>query len=203
MDSTPTLSPKEALNLLRDGNHRYISGVAEHPRQDFQRLKEIARLGQQPFAAILACSDSRLPLEIIFDCGFGDLFCIRTAGNTFSPAVLGAVDFAAGQFEVPLLVVMGHTDCGAVNSVVGHGQVPASIEPALATIREAARQVTGAHAADLGSAVETANVWLTIERLIRHSAVLAARLQAGRLGIAAAMCNSATAKVHWLEQRKN
>jgi carbonic anhydrase len=202
MASEPALSPKEALNLLREGNHRFISGMAEHPRQDFQRLKDIARQGQQPFAAILACSDSRLPLELMFDCGFGDLFCIRTAGNTFSPAVLGAVDFAARFFEVPLLVVMGHSDCGAVNSVVGGGEIPSSIEPALATIRDAARQLTGAPSTDAGSAVATANVWLTIERLLQRSAVLTTRLQSGQLGIAAAMCNSDTAKVHWLEQRK-
>jgi len=191
------------MNLLKEGNHRFTSGMAEHPRQDFQRLKDIARRGQQPFAAILACSDARLPLELMFDCGFGDLFCIRTAGNTFSPAVLGAVDFAAGFFKVPLLVVMGHSDCGAINSVVGGGEVPSSIEPALATIRDAARQMTGAPSTDASAAVATANVWLTIERLIKRSAVLTERLQAGQLGIAAAMCNSDNAKVRWLEQRKN
>jgi carbonic anhydrase len=200
MDSDHRLSPRDALGLLREGNRRFVSGMPEHPRQDYQRLKELAREGQQPIAAILACSDSRLPVEIMFDCGFGDLFVIRTAGNTFTPSVLGSVEFAVDYFEVPLVVVVGHSDCGAVGTVVAGQKVSASIEPSLATIREAAKQLSGDPSADMGDTLATANVWLTIERLIQRSVPLQLRLQSGQTGVAAAMCNTATAKVQWLEQ---
>lgn len=200
MDNARNLSPKDALNELREGNRSFVSGSPQHPRQDFTRLRELSREGQRPFAAVVACSDSRLPLEILFDCGFGDIFSIRTAGNTFTPAVLGAVEFAVAHLAVPLVVVMGHSDCGAVGAVIEEPSLPATMEPALATIRDAARQVSGAPAGDKSGAVATANIWLTIERLIERSAPLQERLRSGQTGIAAAMCNTATAKVHWLEQ---
>ncbi len=201
MADAPRPSPKEALQLLKAGNHRFIAGQAEHPRQDYQRLKELSRHGQQPFCAIVACSDSRLPLELMFDCGFGDIFSIRTAGNTFTPAVLAAAEFAVDYFEVPLLVVMGHSSCGAVGVAIAEQQLPASIAPALATLKDAVNQVGAVPAADQTEAVATANVWLTVERLIQRSAALQRRVQSGQTAIAAAMCNTATAKVHWLEQK--
>jgi len=203
VDSMRQLSPKEALGLLKEGNRKFINGAAEHPRQDYQRIRDVSREGQRPFAAILACSDSRLPLEIMFDCGFGDLFCIRTSGNTYTPAVLGAIEFAAEFLAVPLLVVMGHTDCGAVATVVEGAQVPAGMEPALYTIREAARQGAPGPAADRVTSVAVANIWLTIQRLIQQSSTLPSRLQSGQMGIAAALCSTASAKVSWLDPPRN
>lgn len=200
MDSERVLTPRDALGILKEGNRHFISGAPERPRQDYQRIRDVSRQGQQPFAAILSCSDSRLPLEIMFDCGFGDLFAIRTAGNTFTPAALGAVEFAAGILAVPLLVVMGHTDCGAVGAVVDGAKVPPSMAPALATIKEAASRGSMAPSADRATSVAIANVWLTIERLIQRSAVLPTRLQSGQMGIAAALCTTASAKVSWLDR---
>ncbi len=108
------LSAAEALQRLREGNQRFVSGVRcveamlSHTRRD-----QLAG-GQQPFAIILGCSDSRVPAEIVFDQGLGDLFVIRVAGNIVAPSQIGSVEFAAEQFETRLVVVMGHTQCGAV-----------------------------------------------------------------------------------------
>jgi carbonic anhydrase len=113
------INSTEALELLLEGNKRFVDGVRSiesfaTPR----RLQELADKGQSPFAIVLTCSDSRVPAEIIFDRGLGDLFMIRIAGNVISPSVIGSVEFAATNFGTPLCVVMGHSMCGAVKAAV-------------------------------------------------------------------------------------
>jgi carbonic anhydrase len=112
------ISAQEALKLLRAGNQRFVS---EAPSRDTvesrARRLELAK-GQEPFAAILGCSDSRVPVEIIFDQGLGDLFVIRVAGNIVAPSLIGSVEFAAEQFGTRLVVVLGHTRCGAIETTL-------------------------------------------------------------------------------------
>lgn len=112
--SASQISAREALARLRDGNRRFVSNVrgSEVYLNQARRL-ELAK-GQQPFAIILGCSDSRVPAEIVFDQGLGDLFVIRVAGNIVAPSQVGSVEFAAGQFGTQLVVVLGHSQCGAV-----------------------------------------------------------------------------------------
>ena len=104
----------QALNRLREGNQRFASNqAAGHELSDPERRAELVA-GQEPFAIILGCSDSRVPSELVFDQGFGDLFVIRVAGNIVAPSQVGSVEFAASRFETRLVVVLGHSQCGAV-----------------------------------------------------------------------------------------
>ncbi len=112
-----SISGREALDRLRDGNRRFVAGLAASGApSDPPRRHELGR--QEPFAIILGCSDARVPAEIIFDQGLGDLFVIRVAGNIVAPSMVGSVEFAAGRFGTRLVVVLGHSECGAVQATV-------------------------------------------------------------------------------------
>lgn len=104
----------EALELLREGNRRFASGETDRDRGVALNLRAKLLEGQEPFAVILGCSDSRVPTEIVFDRGPGDLFVIRVAGNVVAPSLIGSVEFAAEAFGTRLVVVLGHSQCGAV-----------------------------------------------------------------------------------------
>src|SRR5580704_8769900 len=110
------LSPEQSLQRLVDGNRRFreASGASSARRWSSQLATE----AQRPFAIILGCSDSRTPVEILFDQGFGDLFVVRIAGNIVAPSIVGSIEFAASQFGTRLVVVMGHTQCGAISATV-------------------------------------------------------------------------------------
>ncbi len=110
------LSPRQALERLQQGNQRFCEGHAAHASRDFS--PDLAMRPQRPFAIILGCSDSRTPVEVLFDQGFGDLFVVRIAGNVVAPSVVGSIEFAASQFGTRLVVVLGHTRCGAVAATV-------------------------------------------------------------------------------------
>jgi carbonic anhydrase len=118
------ISALDALKLLQEGNRRFTSDASS--RDEFSsRLRRIETAsGQQPFAAILGCSDSRVPVEIVFDQGLGDLFVIRVAGNIVAPSQIGSVEFAAEQFGTRLVVVLGHTRCGAIEATLEQLQRP-------------------------------------------------------------------------------
>jgi carbonic anhydrase len=109
---------REALALLQEGNRRFVSDVSNRdPIASRARRLELA-VSQEPFATILGCSDSRVPVEIVFDQGLGDLFVIRVAGNIVAPSLIGSVEFAAEQFGTRLVVVLGHTQCGAIETTL-------------------------------------------------------------------------------------
>jgi carbonic anhydrase len=117
-------SALQALERLREGNRRFASGDPSHDsRSDRARRAELAS-SQQPFAAILGCSDSRVPVEIVFDQGLGDLFVIRVAGNVVAPSQIGSVEFAAEGFGTRLVVVLGHSRCGAIQATLDALQRP-------------------------------------------------------------------------------
>ena len=107
----------EALTRLRDGNKRFSSGQLTDQALSKRELRALAQ-DQAPFAIILGCSDSRVPAELVFDQGFGDLFVIRVAGNIVAPSQVGSVEFAAAKFDTKLVVVMGHSQCGAITAAV-------------------------------------------------------------------------------------
>ncbi|MGO1950482.1 MAG: carbonic anhydrase [Mycobacteriaceae bacterium] len=113
MTNEPT--PQEALESLVEGNHRFMAEDSDHPHQDRGR-RELLTSGQRPHAVVLACSDSRVPVEIIFDQGLGDIFVIRTAGEITDLSVLASLEFAVVSLGVPLVVVLGHESCGAVGA---------------------------------------------------------------------------------------
>ncbi len=111
-----SLSPEQALQRLVDGNRRFREASGTSWARGWS--PQLAAETQRPFAIILGCSDSRTPVEILFDAGFGDLFVVRVAGNIVAPSVIGSIDFAASQFGSRLVVVMGHTRCGAIAATV-------------------------------------------------------------------------------------
>ena len=124
MEHEPQLSAREALERLREGNRRFASGeLGGDTRPTHSRVA--ASAGQSPFAIILGCSDSRVPAELVFGQGLGDLFVIRVAGNIVAPSQVGSVEFAAASFHTRLVVVLGHTGCGAVRATLDELRQPA------------------------------------------------------------------------------
>ena len=124
--SIPTWTADEALARLVAGNERFVAGEARFPTVEKEKLADLAK-GQRPYATIIGCSDSRVPPELLFDTGFGELFIVRIAGNIVSPEVKGSIQYAAVHLQTPLFVVLGHQGCGAV-------------EAALAALTEGARE---------------------------------------------------------------
>lgn len=119
MSNSPTtsLSADEGLARLKAGNERFLNGTARFPTVQKEILADLAK-GQQPYATILSCSDSRVPPELIFDAGFGELFIVRVAGNVMAPEVAGSLQYAGRHLRTPLFIVLGHTNCGAVSAAV-------------------------------------------------------------------------------------
>ena len=123
-DSHQTYTAEGALARLKEGNARFVAGQARFPTVQKEVLAELAK-GQQPYATILGCSDSRVPPELVFDAGFGELFVVRVAGNVLGPSILGTVQYAASHLQTPLFVVLGHEGCGAVSAAIAskfHGE---------------------------------------------------------------------------------
>src|SRR6202166_3101711 len=118
------IAAREALALLREGNQRFVSNVSSRDAFESRARRIELAAGQEPFAAILGCSDSRVPVEIVFDQGLGDLFVIRVAGNIVAPSQVGSVEFAAEQFGTRLVVVLGHSQCGAIEATLEQLQRP-------------------------------------------------------------------------------
>ena len=119
------ISAQDALERLREGNHRFTLGVRSFDSLTSQTRRNELAAGQKPFAVILGCSDSRVPVEIVFDQGLGDLFVIRVAGNIVAPSQIGSVEYAVEQFGTRLVVVLGHTRCGAVLATLEELERPA------------------------------------------------------------------------------
>lgn len=117
------IAANDALERLRDGNRRFATSHSDHAANDENRRRAVAG-GQEPFAVIVGCSDSRVPAEIVFDQGLGDLFVIRVAGNIMQPSQIGSVEFACAEFGTRLVVVLGHSDCGAIRTTLKALQSP-------------------------------------------------------------------------------
>ncbi len=122
------LTAREALERLRDGNRRFVADVRSLDSLSSQTRRHALTGGQEPFAIILGCSDSRVPAELVFDQGLGDLFVIRVAGNIVAPSQVGSVEFAADRFGTRLVVVLGHSQCGAVLATLEQLQRPSDIQ---------------------------------------------------------------------------
>lgn len=138
-------SADASIKKLVDGNKRFVENKPTHQNQNAKRREEVAK-GQKPFAVVLTCSDSRVPPEILFDQGIGDLFVIRTAGNIVDDIGLGSIEYAVEHLKVPLVVVLGHEKCGAVDATVKGGEAPGHIKALVSNIVRAvdkARSKTG------------------------------------------------------------
>lgn len=209
-----SVPPSEALVRLRQGNERFSSGTRSLEAFVSQsRLQEFAG-GQSPFAVILSCADSRVPAEMIFDQGIGDLFVIRVAGNVVAPSLVGSVEYAAAVLGTQLVVVMGHSSCGAVKATLdvlrGTAGVPSEnirdiverIRPAAASVLEAAHELAPGGGTDekviMQKAVR-ANVRTSADHLRHGSRLLEQLCQQGKLAVVGADYDLSTGKVEFFD----
>ncbi|BAY21015.1 twin-arginine translocation pathway signal [Calothrix sp. NIES-2100] len=187
------VNPQAALNNLLAGNQRFVQGKSLHPRQSKFRLQETVA-AQYPFAAILGCADSRVPAEIVFDQGLGDLFVVRVAGNVASGEAIGSLEYATSVLGAQLILVLGHTKCGAVKAAVEGKPLPGRIGVFVEEIKpavEIARKKNG----DLVENTVIANVQYQAEHLAQRSTILGNLIKQGKLKIVGGHYDLATGKV--------
>jgi carbonic anhydrase len=198
----PPYTAAEALDRLKAGNNRFVSGSARFPTVQKEVLAELAK-GQQPFATVLGCSDSRVPPELVFDAGFGELFVVRVAGNVLGPSILGTLQYAGTHLHTPLFVVLGHEGCGAVQAAIAskfHGAThKRRIEVLLENILPALDSVDGNQPAEslLRAAVEV-NVRHTVRELLQTQEAKA-RLAIGEMQLIGAVYDLETGRVRFLD----
>ena len=201
--SQDAISPVKALELLKEGNQRFTA--KQQVERDLNLQVEQTSTGQFPFATVLSCIDSRVPAELVFDQGIGDIFSVRIAGNFVNADILGSMEFASKLAGTKLILVLGHTACGAVKGACDHAELGNltgmldNIAPAVDAIVEpsAAAERTSANI-DFVNAVGTKNVELTIDRIREESPVLAEMEQGGEIQIVGGMYDIATGKVNFL-----
>ncbi|MDR1492135.1 MAG: carbonic anhydrase [Planctomycetaceae bacterium] len=199
-----SVSPQEAIALLKTGNARFVSSQLVHPHKDRERILDTETNGQHPFVTILACSDSRLPLDTIFDQGIGDIFAVRVAGNVNGPAQIGSLEYGVEHTGAKLLVVLGHTKCGAVTAAcTTSGENDGNLSPLLRAIRPAVRkmeQETGKSAKEIIDQCSKENVFLQIESIFKTSKILREESRKGNVQIVGAMYDIHTGKVEFYGQ---
>lgn len=188
-DSTPAKNAVgiTPLDRLAEGNARFAAYRPEHPDADRKHLAEVASQ-QHPFAAIVCCADSRVSPELLFDQGMGDLFVIRTAGNMIGPLELGSIEYAVAHLGVPLVVVMGHEDCGAIKAYLEGGDAPGHIRDIVDSITQEAEikalPLTNANRVD---DCVMANVRHALRQLQTQSGITQEKMKKGELVIAGAL----------------
>ena len=191
---------KTTLALLQEGNTRFVSGALKHPNTDAAHRSAAASEGQEPFATVLACSDSRAPVELIFDRGVGEIFTVRVAGNVADTDEIATIEYGVGHLHTPLVIVMGHTRCGAVTAVVKGAtldgllpQLVDNIQPAVESAREG-----GGEEPDVIARAIKANVWQSIADVLRRSAIVRQEIANGSASVIGAVYNLETGAVEWL-----
>ena len=198
----PGVSADEAMRVLKAGNARYVEGKPQHPHQDRVRRALTAAQGQHPLATVLTCSDSRTPAEIIFDQGLGDIFVVRVAGNVAATDEVGSIEYAVDVRAAPLVVVLGHTQCGAVGAVLDNAKLPPNIAKLVAPIKPAvdqAREDNPDAAKDvLLRAAITDNVWQAIDDMLRQSPIIRDKIKNNQVQVVGALYDLDSGQVQWL-----
>ena len=184
---------RNILKKLLEGNQRYITGGALHPNQSFEHRLELTK-GQKPIAAILTCADSRVSPEIIFDQGLGDLFVLRVAGNVINDLFVGSLEYAVEHLNVSLLMVLGHSQCGAVDATIKGGNPPGHINSLVQAIKPALDRLKE-QSPDWVNIVAKENVKIGVERLRTIDPILTARYDEGDIDIVGAFYDIKTGKV--------
>jgi carbonic anhydrase len=202
------ISAQEALDRLRSGNQRFIADECEGNAIASKAHRIALEKGQEPFAIILGCADSRVPAEIVFDQGLGDLFVIRVAGNVVAPSQIGSIEFAAERFGTQLVIVLGHTSCGAVAATIEELERPSQnrspnlhaivsrIEPTVASMMATKNSLSEAEFLD--EAVR-ANIRASVKNLRNGSGILEQLIQSGKLVIVGAEYSLETGEVEFLD----
>ncbi len=206
-------SPQDAVRQLKEGNDRFVNEKPVHPHSNIARLKQAGteNQGDHAVATVITCSDSRVPVERIFDVGIMDIFVIRVAGNVCNVDEAGSIEYGLCHVNTPLLVVLGHTQCGAVaavtDAVQGHGHpLERNIPPLVAPIMPAVKRAIAAHPDAKGKnvvpyAIEE-NVWQTVEDLFMKSPATRNVVKSGKVQVLGAIYDVGTGKVKWLPEKR-
>src|SRR5881396_2287431 len=194
----PSVAPAEAISKLKEGNGRYTGGNLQHPGQTAERRTELANT-QHPFATIVSCSDSRVPPEIVFDQGLGDLFIVRVAGNVINDEGLGSVEYTVDHLGTRLILVLGHQSCGAVKAaretIAAKGKAPGHIESLVTAIQPAVE----ATAKDDLDATIKANIKHVVQALRSSTPILKAEVDSGKIQVIGGYYSLDTGAVTFLD----
>jgi carbonic anhydrase len=195
----PMISPTEAISKLKEGNGRYTSGSLQHPGRTAERRTELAKT-QHPFATIISCSDSRVPPEIVFDQGLGDLFIVRVAGNVINDEGLGSVEYSVDHLGTRLILVLGHQSCGAVQAaretIAAKGKAPGHIQSLVTAIKPAVETTAKD---DLDTTIK-ANVKNVVQALRSSTPILKAEVDSGKIQVVGGYYSLDTGTVTFLDQ---
>lgn len=206
-------SPDAAITMLKEGNARFVAGKSANPHTDGARLIQAGKedQGNHAYATVISCSDSRVPVERIFDAGIMDIFVVRVAGNVIDGDEAGSIEYGLAHVNTPVLVVLGHTQCGAVTAVTdavqGHGHALERNIPALVdNIAPAVKRAMAQHPEAQGKAVVPfgieENVWQGIEDLFLSSPATRELVKSGKVKVAGAIYDVGTGKINWLPEAK-
>lgn len=187
---------KQSLKKLLDGNKRYVMCKQLNPRQDAKRRKEVSK-GQKPFAVIVGCSDSRIPPELIFDQGLGDLFVVRLAGNIVDNLALGSIEYAVEHLGTKLVMVLGHSKCGAVTSAVKSPEAPGHVGCIVKAIQPAIKKASKFQGDLVDNAIRV-NVALVVNKIKSSKPVMAGMIEKGDVEVIGAYYNIETGAVELL-----
>ncbi len=189
-----------SLQKLAAGNSRFSHHHPVHPDEDIKRMISISK-EQHPFAAIVCCSDSRVPPELLFDQGFGDLFVIRTAGNIIGGVELGSIEYAVEHLGIKLIIVMGHENCGAVKAFIAGGEAPGHIKEIVDSLKNE-QEIIKIPVTDVNRLDDCviANVWHGVNELKTASAIIHEKIEKNELQIVAARYDLDDLKVTLLKQ---
>lgn len=195
----PPKTPREAWQAMLDGNHRFVSGELAHPRQDIDRREALAEK-QTPFAALFGCADSRLSAEIIFDVGLGDLFVVRNAGQVIGETILGSLEYAVEVLGVPVILVLGHDECGAIRATINdiEGNMNASGEFIHKLVDQIRPTVLAANAQgkyEIDDVTEL-HVQDTINEMLTSSSLIAEAVKSGKLAVVGANYKLTLGEIH-------
>ena len=206
-------SPDEAIAMLKEGNKRFVEGKAKHPHSDSARLSQAGKedQGDHAYATVITCSDSRVPVELVFDAGVMDIFVIRVAGNVCDVDECGSIEYGLAHVHTPVLVVLGHTQCGAVTAVThailgkGHAlerNIPPLVDNIEPAVRQAMAQHSDVHGDEIIPYAIEENVWQGIEDLFMASPATRDIVKSGKAKVVGAIYDVGTGNVSWLPESK-
>ena len=192
------ITAASVLAELKSGNEHHVAHRYQHPHESLERRRELLS-GQHPHAEILSCSDSRVPPELIFDQGLGDLFIVRVAGNVATDTEIGSLEYGAEHLHIPLLVVLGHESCGAVTAAVQGGPPEGHIAALVTLIAPAVDKTRGLSGDPVANAVRM-NVNMVVKQLRSSTPILSELVAHGKLKIVGAVYSIETGSVTWLPE---
>jgi len=206
-------SPDKALSMLKEGNDRFVNGKATHPHSDAARLALAGteNQGNHAYATVITCSDSRVPVEILFDAGIMDIFVIRVAGNVCDVDEIGSIEYGLAHVNTPVFVLLGHTQCGAVTAVThkihgtGHAlerNIPPLVDNIVPAVNNAIKKHKDIHGNDIIPYAIEENVWQGIEDLFMKSPSTRNLVNSGNVKVLGAIYDVSTGKIEWLPESK-